>query len=52
MTKSIQSRARDAFALVLLVPLVLGGLGIWTARRYRENIELVSHTQTVLSAID
>ncbi len=52
MTGSIQRRTRDAFVLVLLVPVIFGGLGVWTADRYRQNIDLVSHTREVLAVIN
>jgi signal transduction histidine kinase len=52
MTRSLQRRTRDAFVLVLLVPVMLGGLGVWTADRYRRNIDWVSHTKEVLAVIN
>ena len=52
MTVPIQRRARDAFLLVLLVPLITGGLAVWAANRYRDNIAWVSHTKNVLAAIN
>jgi signal transduction histidine kinase len=52
MIRTIQHRARNAFALVLTVPVLLGALTFWAAQQYRTSIAWISHTRDVLARID
>ncbi|MFL6447646.1 MAG: sensor histidine kinase [Bryobacteraceae bacterium] len=52
MRRTIASRTRRAYFLVLLVPFLLGILVFWVAEYYRSSIRWVTHTQEVLAEVD
>ncbi|MBV9266622.1 MAG: CHASE3 domain-containing protein [Acidobacteriaceae bacterium] len=52
MIRRIQRRTRQAFALVLLVPVVLACVMIWFAGRYQDRLAWVEHTRIVIHTID
>ncbi|MBV9443406.1 MAG: CHASE3 domain-containing protein, partial [Acidobacteriaceae bacterium] len=48
----IQRGTRGTFVLVLLVPVLLFGISVWSAHRYADSIRWVLHTRDVLAQID
>ena len=52
MVHKIQRRTREAFLLVLLVPVVLACITVLSARRYQDDLAWVSHSRVVIHAIE
>jgi signal transduction histidine kinase len=52
MSKAVQRRTRDAFILVLLVPIITGLATLWLGRVNGENMKWVAHSQEVLRIVN
>jgi signal transduction histidine kinase len=52
MTLNIQPKTRTIFIWVALIPISLACLSYWTRVEFKQTVERVSHTETVMVAID
>ena len=49
---AMQNRVRFAYGLALVLLLSIGVLAWWNARRYRETLAWINHTNQVIDALD